>query len=195
MESQKIIENYLIELNLEELDETAKIIKVARAVAEIPWGEGRSIEEVFNKNVGTCTGKHKVLQGCFDQLGIKYQPVVCTFRWGEQGVDYPDELRQILAEGEWMHGHNFVKFDNGNYLDITWDSPLKKVGFKTLPADWTPLESFIGVQNIQEQWDGASIDEMKSQLINDLDPVTQERRERFLHGLIKWIDSVHSLNK
>ena len=195
MTEEKIIEKYLTNLNLDQLDTEARMIKVVRAVSEIPWGEGRSIEEVFERGVGTCTGKHKVLQGCFDQLGIKYKPVVCTFKWGEQGITLPNELREILAEGEWEHGHNFLKLENGNYVDITWDSPLKKAGFKTLPDGWTPDQTFIGLQKIQQQWDDVSIDEMKGQLINSLDGPTKERRERFLHALIKWIDSIHDQNK
>jgi hypothetical protein len=189
--SDNQINNFLKDLVLEGLTPEEQTKIVVNAVAEIPWGEGRSVDEVFEKGVGTCTGKHKVLQACFDQLGIKYEPVVCTFKWSEQGVQYPEELQSILDQGEWEHGHNFVKLENGNYLDITWDSPLKYLGFKTLPEDWTPNESFVGVQNIKEQWDGVSIDKMKSQIIGYLDPETKERRERFLHGFIEWIDAVH----
>lgn len=187
---KKLISEFLVNLGLDSLDERDKIVKTAHAVSEIAWGEGRTVEDVFSKGVGTCTGKHKVLQACFDELGIKYLPVVATFKWGEQGIDYPEELQKILDEGEWEHGHNFVKLENGNYLDITWDPALQPLGFMSLPNDWTPEQSFIGVKNIKQQWDGVSIDEMKSQLINGLDQEIRERRERFLSGFIDWINSI-----
>ena len=189
-----MIDLFLEKLKLDNLNEEQKIIKIAQAVSDIPWGEGRNCEEVFEKWIGTCTGKHKVLQICFDKINIKYEPVVCTFKWGEQGIKYPKELQDILNEGEWEHGHNFIKLENDNYLDITWDQSLSQFGFKVLPHDWTPKNSFIGIQNIKQQWDGISIDEKKSQLINSLSPEMKERRERFLNKFIKWIDSIHKGN-
>ena len=84
-----------------------------------------------------------------------------------------------------------MKLENGNYLDVTWDAALKPFGFKTLPLDWTPEQSFVGVQNIKQQWEGVSIDQMKSRLIESLDSEKRERRERFLHGFVKWIEDIH----
>ena len=48
-----------------------KLVGLTQAIASIPWGEGRTIEEVLEtKRVGTCTGKHLVLAACFDALGL-----------------------------------------------------------------------------------------------------------------------------
>ena len=190
-ESKNQIDHFLQGLHLDSLTEDEKIVAVAQAVSNIPWGEGRTVEEVFEKGVGTCTGKHKVLQACFDKLGIRYEPVVCTFKWSEQGVTYPAHLQAILDEGEWEHGHNFVKLQNGTYLDITWDPALAAFGFKILPNDWTPDKNHIGVAHIIQTWEGASIDEMKQTLIASLGEETKARREKFLHGFIEWIDSIH----
>ncbi len=181
------IHSYLKKLNLNDLYFEQKVIKVVQSVSSIPWGEGRSIEDVFLKGVGTCTGKHKVLQACFDELGIKYELVVCTFKWGEQGIKYPEKLQKILDEGEWEHGHNFLKLMNGDYIDVTWDPFLESIGFKVLPKDWKLGQSFIGVQNIIQQWDNVSIDDKKFQLIDSLSPELKERRNRFLIEFIKWI--------
>ena len=120
------IRTYLEKNGIYGLGKDEQLLKVAQSVAAIPWGEGRTIEEVLStKNVGTCTGKHVVLQACFDELGITYNSVVCTFRWGDQRIQYPEHLKSILAEGEWEHGHNFVQISgkDGNVidLDITWD--------------------------------------------------------------------------
>ena len=139
-----------------------QLIQLAHAVNGIPWGEARTVEEVLEKNIGTCTGKHLILQACFDELGIVYRPVVCTFKWSDQGLGLPEHLQSILDEGEWVHGHNFVQIQNedGEWidLDVTWDSPLSSHGFQPLPQDWDGNSSFIGVRNIIDRWDGASIE-------------------------------------
>lgn len=190
-DQDQMISQFLEGLDLNELEESEKLVKVAQSVSAIPWGEGRTIEDVFTKGVGTCTGKHKVLQACFDKLGIEYQPVVCTFKWGDQPVDYPQELKDILAEGEWEHGHNFVQLKDGTDLDVTWNKALAEHGFKVLPEDWDGKTSFVGVDQIKNRWDGANIDEMKADLIGGLDEQTRERRERFLKGLIRWTEAIN----
>src|SRR3989338_4671585 len=137
--------------------------KTACAVAKIPWGEGRTIEEVLAiKKVGTCTGKHLVLQACLDALGIPYTPVVCTFRWGDQPIEYPERLKKMLKEGEWEHGHNFVTIPIGNSkhidVDVTWDPALEDFGFLSFPKDWDGKTPFIGVKNIIERWEGVDVE-------------------------------------
>lgn len=188
---RNLVRNFLSGLELSGLSQSDKMIRVTENVAKIPWGEGRNIEDVITKGIGTCTGKHLLLQLCYDQLGIKYIPVVCTFRWDDQSVDYPDSLKAVLKEGEWDHGHNFVQLDSGVDVDITWDPALKNYGFKTFPENWDGRTSFVGVNNIITRWDNAEIAVMKSRLIDSLDMKTRERRKRFLERFISWIDAIH----
>jgi hypothetical protein len=196
MEDSEIIKNFLRKKGILNLDKHKQLVEVVKAIAEIPWGEGRSIEEaLLTKKVGTCTGKHLVLQACFDELGIKYKPIVCTFRWIEQGVKYPEDLKKILNEGSWEHGHNFVQIEKEGRnidLDITWNSKLKLYGFKTFPSNWDGKTDFIGVDKIIRRWDGVSIGSMKKELIESLEPEVRERREKFLKKFIEWIDSINT---
>ncbi len=100
-ESTKSIRKYLSANKIYDLKRRDQLITLVRLVAEIPWGEGRTVCEVLEtKKRGTCTGKHLVLQACFNELEIKYQPVVCTFRWQDQEINYPENLKAILEEGE-----------------------------------------------------------------------------------------------
>jgi len=193
--SEEHIRTFLKENGIPGLDKNEQLINVVRLVADIPWGKGRNIEEVLvTKKVGTCTGKHLVLQECFDQLGIRYKEVICTFRWGEQGIRFPDDLQSILNKGEWDHGHNFVQVekDDGTVvdIDITWNQGLRKYGFLALPENWDGKSSFIAVK-IKERWDNTDMKAMKIKLIESLPPKIRERREKFLKGFIKWIDSVN----
>lgn len=170
------------------------VIALVQAVAAIPWGEGRTIEEVLGtKRVGTCTGKHLVLQKCLEACNIPFRTVACTFRWSEQSIDLPEDLRSLLKEGEWEHGHNFVQMKQGHTwidTDVTWDPALKPFGFRTFPADWDGGTPFLGIDPLVRRWDDTDFAEKKAELIGALSPDMRERRERFLHRFIAWVSSL-----
>lgn len=188
---QDEVRSYLNSQDLDGLNLNQKVEKIAKQISKIPWGDAKTAEEVLQKGYGSCSGKHKLLSACLDLLHVRHRPVVCTFRWGDQEVRYPENLQRILWEGEWEHGHNFIQLENGNYIDITWDPKLAPFGFRVLPDDWTVNDTFIGVKNIKRRWDGAPVDETKQDLVNALPKVLQERRERFLQEFIKWIKEIH----
>lgn len=193
------IRGYLRSNGILDLKGRRQLTAVVRLAAEIPWGEGRTIEEaLLTKKVGTCTGKHLVLQACLDELGIRNRPVVCTFRWGEQPIKYPEHLRVILKEGEWEHGHNFLQILMGDSyvdVDITWNGRLKPYGFKVLPQDWDGKMPFAGVDNIVRRWGGAEVGALKKELIGSLTPELVDRRERFLKGFIGWVESINRIKR
>lgn len=188
------VQAFLAALGIQKPISREQLITLVQHVAHIPWGEGRTIEGVLQtKRVGTCTGKHLVLQACLEQLGIPHRTVVCTFRWGEQGLMLPEDLRSILREGEWIHGHNFLQIqkEDGQWIDIdvTWDPPLKPYGFRTFPEHWDGRTPFVGLDTLTERWDGADIS-LKQEWLKKLTPGEQERRERFLKGLFAWVSTL-----
>jgi hypothetical protein len=189
------VKDYLLRNGIYDLPQDERFVRVVHLISEIPWGECRSVSEVLEKGKGTCTGKHLLLQECLEQIGVSYKPVVCTFRWQDQPVEYPEKLRHILQEGSWDHGHNFVTVDylgNSIDVDITWNSKLAKYGFTCLPSDWNGKTSFFGVVHMQKRWDDADIRTMKKELIESLSPEQRERRERFLHNFIEWVEEINS---
>lgn len=191
-----MIKDYLAKNKIFLLDKSRRLPAVVKLVAKIPYGQGRSVSEVLETNkVGTCTGKHLVLGACFDELGIEYKNVVCTFRWGDQSIKYPENLRKILEEGEWEHGHNFlqVKTDEEFFdIDVTWNPELKPYGFLALPEDWDGKSSFLGIEKIIRRWDGVDVDKTKKQLVDSLEEKVIERRQRFLRQFFKWIESINN---
>lgn len=193
--TKKEIQHFLKRNGIYNLGEDRQLIEVVKPVSRIPWGEGRTIEEVLRtKKVGTCTGKHLVLQACFDELSIDYRPVVCTFFWANQKIKYPENLQSILNEGRWEHGHNFVqiKKQDGTYIDIdvNFNPALKPYGFRSFPQNWDGKTPFISVEKIIRRWDNANIANMKKELIESLSPEVRERRERFLKEMFKWVGSI-----
>lgn len=189
-----MIREFLAQSGTADLRGNARIVRLAHAVCSIPWGEARTAEDVLKKNVGTCTGKHLLLQACCKELGIAFRPVVCTFFWSKQGIAFPENLTAILAEGEWEHGHNFVQIQNTMKewidLDITWDPQLSSYGFATLPEAWDGETSFVGVQRMEKRWESAEVSEKKKEIIEALSPDAQRRRDHFLKEFIHWIDSL-----
>lgn len=194
----KTIKEYLEKSSIYKLNNLDRLIAIVKLIAEIPWGEGRTVKEVLKtKKVGTCTGKHLVLQACFDELGIEYRPVVCTFKWSEQEINYPENLKTIFKGGEWEHAHNFVQVKTKNRayvdIDITWNSRLKPFGFKTFPQDWNCEDAFLGLDNIIRRWNGVDVKKKKKELINSLDPKLKKRREKFLKEFTKWVNLINSM--
>jgi hypothetical protein len=138
------------------------------------------------------------LQKCYDLLGIKNHQVISIFKWGKQGIKYPNELQQILDEGEWDHGHNFlqVEKDDGTKIDIdvTWNTKLNDFGFMVFPENWNGKDSFIGLK-IEQRWDNVDMKAKKVELIESLDSKERERRERFLKLFVKWIHSINQIEQ
>jgi arylamine N-acetyltransferase len=194
MDKQALIRGFLSTHGALNGTQRESLLSVIQAVAHTPWGEGRTVEEVLStKRVGTCTGKHLVLSACLEALGLPHRTTVCTFHWSEQSIALPKELRGILKESEWVHGHNFLQVQNatGHWVDVdvTWDPPLKPYGFRTFPEDWDGETSFIGLSRLIERFDDAQI-EMKKKWIASLTEEQQERRERFLRKFFSWIASL-----
>ncbi len=191
------IQKFLIENGILKLDKERQIVETAKLIAKFPWGESRTIEELLvTKRFGTCTAKHLLLQKCYEFLGIKCYQVVSTFKWGEQGIKYSEELQVILEKGEWDHGHNFLRVqkDDGAEIDIdvTWNSKLKEFGFRVLPEDWDGKTSFMGL-NINQRWDNVDMKAKKIELIESLSPELRERREQFMKLFIEWIQGINQI--
>jgi hypothetical protein len=195
-QSTEHIKKYLADNGIYELDKNGQLITTAKLISKIPWGEARTIDELLiTKKYGTCTAKHTALKACFDELGIKSKQITSTFKWGEQDILYPENLRQILIEGEWNHGHNFLQVEKEDGtkvdVDVTWNPALQEFGFLTLPENWDGKTSFLGL-NINARWDDVDMKKKKIELIESLSPELRERRERFLKIFVEWM---HTINK
>lgn len=190
-DEQQAVANFLAGLELDELEPRQKLIKVTQAVAEIPFGPGRSVKEALVNGTSSCNGKHKLLKACYDQLGIDSHPVVCTFQLGQEGLALPRELQEILEQGDWEEDHNFVQLADGTDVDVTWNSRLAPYGFRVFPKDWDGKTSLHAVHPIR-RWDNViDIDAKKAEIADEADDETKKRRERFLDGFRAWITSIN----
>jgi len=193
----KAVTDFLSAKGLFNAGNPGRLAAVVQSVASIPFGEGRTIPEVLEtRKAGTCTGKHLLLKACLGEMGIDSRNVICTFRWEEQKIRYPKNLKAILNEGGWEHGHNFLQIKTGGRwvdVDVTWNPELRPYGFRAFPDGWDAKTPHVGLDKIIKRWDGIDELDMKRHLISSLTPETRERRERFLKALFEWTGSINKI--
>jgi hypothetical protein len=92
-------------------------------------------------NRGPCQAKHYLLGRFFVLLGIQVQYATHSFSWNSCGIKYPDTLKQIVKELPIAYHLACKALINDKWVlvDVTWDKPLKKAGFR-----------------VNETWDGES---------------------------------------
>ncbi|MBD3155580.1 MAG: hypothetical protein GF368_02895 [Candidatus Aenigmarchaeota archaeon] len=181
---------------VDHLDSDEWVIKLFEKVRDIPYGDinSRDPKDVYEKRKGTCSGKHELLKELYDELGIETKDFIALHKFNDLNVVFPKEIKRILDEYEIFDYHNFFKIlVNGDWItvDVTWDRPLKKLGFF-----------------VNENWDGKSNMELcvvpieifevedsvlsKKQKLMDLPKETQKYRKIFLEELTVWLDEFRS---
>ncbi len=171
-----------------------KIIKLSEIVRDIPYGDigSRDPKDVYEKNKGTCSGKHELLKELYKELRIPVKDFIAMHKFNNPKIEYPPEIKKMLNQLEMLDPHNFFKIlidDKWICVDSTWDKPLKKFGFV-----------------VNEKWDGKS--DMKlcvvpSKIFETNDPIgfkkkkicelsrqAQLDRKHFLKKMTEWLDSV-----
>ena len=192
MESElrrKIINELVGDIPLNE-----KIIKLFERVRDISYGSigSRDPKDVYEKSKGTCSGKHELLKELYQELGIEVKDFIAMHKFNDLNVDFPDNIKEILNRTEIIDPHNFFKIkidDNWITIDITWDKPLKRVGFP-ITEDWdgkSDMELCVVPIKIIEIENPI---EMKKQKISELPEKVQKDRKLFLNKLTEWLDTV-----
>lgn len=192
MESElrrKIINELVGDIPLNE-----QIIKLFEKVRDIPYGniESRDPKDVFEKNKGTCSGKHELLKELYQELGIEVKDFIAMHKFNDSKVDFPDNIKEILNRTEIIDPHNFFKIKIDNKwitVDITRDKPLKKLGF-TVTENWDGKSDMdlcvVPIEIIETE----NPIELKKQKISELPEQVQKDRKLFLNKLTEWLDTV-----
>jgi hypothetical protein len=203
--SQEERDEILKEWGINTLSQTDQIIKIFEKVRDIRFGSigSRNPMDIYKANKGTCSGKHFLLKELYKGIGLETKDMICMQRWkdltwfptGRYGiVAFSEDLLEILKQREIIDFHNYLKIvGNGKWIqiDVTIDTPLKKLGFYTT-ENWDgksdmPL-CFCGTHKI---WDcGDNGMEQKKKLVNQLPDHIRIARQEFLERLTKWIDNL-----
>jgi hypothetical protein len=113
-------------------------IRIFEYIRDIPYYLVPQMEDpyewaasIIETHKGSCSPKHYLMGIMFSRVGIKLKYATYSFHWGNQPINYPDELKKLTADCP-VGYHIACKADiNGRWVlvDATWDKGLLKAGF------------------------------------------------------------------
>lgn len=164
--------------------------KIFEKVRDIPYGVigTRDPEQVYLRNIGTCSGKHFLFFELAAALGFNVRHFVCSHSFRRSQVKLPPHLLKMLDEKDIIDYHNFVKvLVNGRWMtvDVTWDLPLKKYGF---PVNENLDGKISGVP--VETWETPDPEKFKKDHLAAMSKTDQKKRKLFLKGLSDWVSTL-----
>jgi hypothetical protein len=165
------------------------LVRLFEKVRDIPYGTtgSRDPEQVYLKNMGTCSGKHFLLYELLIALGFEVKQFVCSHKFKSFTVKFPQKLQELL-NCDFLDYHNFLKvMINGKLLimDATWDLPLKKYGFPVKEKWDGKTDTMLGVVPIQS-WETKDPEKFKEDKIGQMPQAEQEARKIFIRELSAW---------
>ena len=110
-----------------------KIIKLCNLVRDIPYKRiGRlEPEDMIKEGKGSCTPKHVFLASYLKKIGVPLKFLFTPFYYKKLSLKYPRENMDIV-ENMPIAYHTALKAEiDGKWriIDVTWDLPLKSLGF------------------------------------------------------------------
>lgn len=172
----------------------ARIVLFER-VRDLPYAYPTSRDpiEVLRASRGSCSGKHYLLGALYRELNLPVRHMICTHRFNESPIAFPEEMQDMLRKNEIVDLHDFVQIDvGGNWVDVdaTWQVALRAFGFP-----------------VNEEWDGTTAmalsvvpDELtlvesdperqKEAMLAKLTPRQRTLRKQFLEELNQWVQEL-----
>jgi len=113
-------------------------IKIFEYIRDIPYYLVPQIGDpsewaasIIEAHKGSCSPKHYLMGILFAKCGIKVKYATYSFKWDNQAVKYPDELKKLARDCP-VGYHVACKADIDKrwvLVDATWDRALIKAGF------------------------------------------------------------------
>jgi hypothetical protein len=177
------------------LEPLAARVAVFEKVRDIPYAypSSRDPLEVLKNNCGSCSGKHYLLGSMYSLLNLPARHMICTHRFNESPIVFPDEMQDMLCKNEIVDLHDYLQVDvGGTWVDVdaTWESGLRAFGFP-VNEDWdgrTPMalsvvpEEFTLVERDPER--------QKEAMLSKLTPRQRALRKQFLEALTRWVQEL-----
>jgi transglutaminase-like putative cysteine protease len=176
-------------------DPLAARIAVFERVRDIPYQypSSRDPKEVLRTGRGSCSGKHYLLGEMLRGLGLGVRNMICTHRFNESPLPFPDEMQALLLKNEIVDLHDYLQVSiDGQWIDIdaTWENELREFGFP-VNDEWDGRSSMLLTVSPDEQTtvqgDAAK---MKEEMLSKLTHRQRGMRKQFLEALAKWVDEL-----
>jgi len=170
----------------------ARVVLFER-VRDIPYAypASRDPEEVLRTGVGTCSGKHYLLAELYRRLGLQVRNMICSHRFNESDLPFPEEMQAMLRKNEIVDMHDYLQIDvGGDWVDIdaTWERGLRDFGFP-VNEEWDGREPMILSVAPDEQVvvDNGDAARTKEEMLAKLSPRQRALRKQFLDALNRWM--------
>jgi hypothetical protein len=172
-------------------DPVAARIALFERVRDLPYQypASRNPAEVLRRGAGSCSGKHYLLGELFRRQGLPVRHMLCTHRFNDSPVPFPNHMQDLLRKNEIVDLHDYLQICvDGAWIDIdaTWPLALRDFG---LPAtdDWdgrSPMVlTVIPDEQVPVQGDPAKA---KEEGLSKLTPRQRTLRKQFLEALSQW---------
>lgn len=177
------------------LDPLRARIALFERVRDIPYSypASRDPEEVLRAGVGTCSGKHYLLGELYRRLGLRVRHVICSHRFNESDLPFPDSMQAMLRRDEIVDMHDYVQLEvDGDWIDIdaTWEKGLREFGFPVI-EEWDGKSSMMlsVVPDEHVVVDGEAA-RTKEELLAKLSPRQRKLRKEFLDAMNRWMEEL-----
>jgi hypothetical protein len=170
-------------------------IAVFERVRDIPYQypSDRDPQTVLRTNRGSCSGKHYLLGEMFRGLGLSVRNMICTHRFNESPLPFPEEMQALLLKNEIVDLHDYLQVSiDGDWIDVdgTWERGLREFGFP-VTDEWDGRSSMLLSVNPDEQTTvQGNPGKAKEEMLSKLTPRQRQLRKQFLEELAKWVDEL-----
>ncbi len=173
-------------------DEMAARITLFERVRDLPYRypASRDPMEVLRSGGGSCSGKHYLLGELYRLLGLKVRHMMCTHRFNESPLPFPEDMQALLIKNEIVDVHDYLQIAVGDEwidVDVTWELGLREFGFP-VTDEWDGRSSMLLTVSPDEhskvEGDPAKV---KDEMLARLTPRQRALRKQFLEALSKWV--------
>lgn len=177
------------------LDPLAARIALFSRVRDLPYQYPASRDpiDVLRAGRGSCSGKHYLLGELFRQLGLRVRHRMCTHRFNESPLPFPEAMQGLLRRNEIIDVHDYLQVAvNDHWIDVdcTWEAGLHNFGFPVVD-DWDGVSSMlltvIPEEHVTVEGDPAKV---KDEMLARLTPRQRALRKQFLEALAEWVDEL-----
>lgn len=177
------------------LDPVAARVALFERVRDLPYQYPSSCDpiEVLTAGRGSCPGKHDLLGRLFQCLGSPVRHMLCTHRFNESPLPFPDEMQALLKRNEIIDVHEYVQIcveDQWIDIDATWQLGLRDFGFP-VTDEWDGRSSMLLTVFPDEQIPvNSDRAKLKEEVLARLTPRQRALRKQFLDALGRWVQEL-----
>lgn len=149
--------------------------------------------EVLRLQRGSCSGKHYLLGALFRLMGVPVRHMICTHRFNESPIVFPEPMQHLLEKNEIVDCHDYLQIEiDGQWVDVdaTWERGLREFGFP-VNEDWDGRSPMV-LSVVPEDLAIVERDpeRLKEELLSRLTPRQRALRRQFLEALSKWVQEL-----